>query len=317
MFEKEARVPRWVEAPTERPTPPTPLEPGGWSSAAGYSTGLPSRYSFPAAATSRTPRAVAYSTARRSVDRGLDAAEAEIDDLGALVDRVDDRGGLVDVGERAVGAARLHDQQPGVAAEAGDALAVRDRAGRERGDERAVAVTVADVGAAVEDVVRRRDLGGEVGRGQVGAGVDDGDRDPAGGSEHGLGHGVGARRRPLPLVGGVGEGRARRCRRGQGRFRRRHAARRGLDEVDPGLVEQGGGEAVHRGTRLHLGHLEARDRPYEVSAGRVESALELRFGLVADDRRRRVGRRRECECAEQHCERCTSTPKRVVERHSC
>ena len=33
--------------------------------------------------------------------RGADAAEAEVDDLGAVVDRVDDRGRLVDVAEAA------------------------------------------------------------------------------------------------------------------------------------------------------------------------------------------------------------------------
>ena len=59
VFENPARVPARVEAPTERPVPPAPFEPTGCSSAAGYSTGLPAPYSFPAAATSSTPWLVA------------------------------------------------------------------------------------------------------------------------------------------------------------------------------------------------------------------------------------------------------------------
>ena len=46
--------PAIVLAATERPTPPCPFEPGGWSAAAGYSIGLPSSYSLPAAATRST-----------------------------------------------------------------------------------------------------------------------------------------------------------------------------------------------------------------------------------------------------------------------
>ena len=60
VFEKYARLPDIVLAATARPTPPWPLEPTGWRAAAGYSTGLPSSYSFPAAATSRTLRLAAY-----------------------------------------------------------------------------------------------------------------------------------------------------------------------------------------------------------------------------------------------------------------
>src|SRR5947209_1205134 len=54
-FEKNARPPPFVDAPTESPRPPRPFEPTGCRSAAGYSTGLPSVYSLPAAATTSTP----------------------------------------------------------------------------------------------------------------------------------------------------------------------------------------------------------------------------------------------------------------------
>ena len=40
VFEKNARLPAIVLAPTDRPKPPCPFEPGGWSAAAGYSIGI-------------------------------------------------------------------------------------------------------------------------------------------------------------------------------------------------------------------------------------------------------------------------------------
>ena len=113
---------------------------------------------------------------RLLLERGcLDPADREIDDLGAVVDRVDDGVGLVDVGEGAVRAAGLDEEQLRVAAEAGDPLAVRHRAAGDRGDERPVAVEVADVGVRVEDVVGLRSLGGEIGGPDIGARVDHGD----------------------------------------------------------------------------------------------------------------------------------------------
>jgi hypothetical protein len=59
VFEKRARAPVCVDAPTDSPAPPAPSEPTGWSSAAGYSTGLPRPNSFPAAATTSAPWSIA------------------------------------------------------------------------------------------------------------------------------------------------------------------------------------------------------------------------------------------------------------------
>src|SRR4029450_3044879 len=66
VLENDARRPDFVVAPTERPPPPRPFELTGWSRAAGYSTGFPSSNSFPAAATTSTSCAAAYSSAFRS-----------------------------------------------------------------------------------------------------------------------------------------------------------------------------------------------------------------------------------------------------------
>jgi hypothetical protein len=54
-----------------------------------------------------------------------------------VVDGVDDRGGLFDVGDGAR-RRRLDDEEPRLAAEACDPVAVRGRPGGERGDERPV-----------------------------------------------------------------------------------------------------------------------------------------------------------------------------------
>src|SRR2546430_12940251 len=96
----------------------------------------------------------------------------------------------------------LHAEQLGVAAEAGDPFAVRDRAGRQRGDERAVAVVVTDVGPVlgVDDAVDLRVLGGDVGLAKVDAGVDDGDLDLGGGAENRVWHLVEMSGGGLPFV---------------------------------------------------------------------------------------------------------------------
>src|SRR5919108_4952854 len=67
LFENDARAPSGPEAATARPVPAAPFEPTGWSRAAGYSTGLPSPCSLPAAAITRTPCAIAERIAFRSV----------------------------------------------------------------------------------------------------------------------------------------------------------------------------------------------------------------------------------------------------------
>ena len=133
-------------------------------------------------------------------DRAALAADAEIDDFGAVVDRVDDRGRLVDLGEHAVLAARLDDEELRVAAEPCDAFVVGDGARGERGDEGPVAVQVTNVGPLAHDVPGLRALGGEIGMAQVGAGVDDRDLDAGGCAQNRVGHFVGSCRHVLPLV---------------------------------------------------------------------------------------------------------------------
>src|SRR5207302_7916698 len=104
------------------------------------------------------------------------AADAEVDDPRAVLDRVDDAARLVDVRERAVRPAGADHEQLCLAAEPGDPLVVADGTGRERGDERPVPVRVGDVGTARSYVVGRGGLRGEVRRAEIGAGVHDGDR---------------------------------------------------------------------------------------------------------------------------------------------
>ena len=86
--------------------------------------------------------------------RRLGAADREVDDLRAVLDGVDDRRRLVDVGDVAVGVDRLDDEQLRVAAEAGDADTVFDRAGGKRGDEGSVAEHVSHPVAVREDAPR-------------------------------------------------------------------------------------------------------------------------------------------------------------------
>src|SRR6266536_1992457 len=118
--------------------------------------------------------------------RRLEATEAEVDDLCAVLDYVDDPGRLVDVRDRAVGMRYLHTEELSVATEAGDPFAVRDRAGRQRGDECAVAVVVTDVAPVfgVDDAVDLGILRRDIRLAEVDARVDDGDLDPGGGAEN-------------------------------------------------------------------------------------------------------------------------------------
>ena len=55
VLENSARAPVSSEAPTESPLPTLPLEPTGWTSAAGYSTGFDWSCSLPTAATTSAP----------------------------------------------------------------------------------------------------------------------------------------------------------------------------------------------------------------------------------------------------------------------
>jgi len=138
--------------------------------------------------------------------RRLESAKAEVDDLGSLLDGVDDPGRLVDVRDRAVGMRDLHAEELGVATEAGDPFAVGDRAGRQRGDERAVAVVVTDVAPVLEvdDAIDLRVLRRYVRLPEVDACVDDGDLDTGGRAENGVRHVVEAGRGVLPFVRDAG-----------------------------------------------------------------------------------------------------------------
>src|SRR5262249_59478539 len=62
--------------------------------------------------------------------RRVEAAEADVDDPGAVLNRVDDPCRLVNVRDRTVGVRDLDAHQLRVAPEAGDPLPVRDRARR-------------------------------------------------------------------------------------------------------------------------------------------------------------------------------------------
>src|SRR5205823_11798926 len=108
------------------------------------------------------------------------AAEAHVDDLRAVIDRVDDCGRLVDVGDRAVRRRDLDGEQLRVASEARYTLGVRGRAGRQGRDEDAVTVVVRDVRRAAAHAPRRGGFGGQVRGGDIRARIDDGDRDRRG-----------------------------------------------------------------------------------------------------------------------------------------
>ena len=172
--------------------------------------------------------------------RGGLPADAEVDDARAVVDGVGDRIRLVEVGERSVRAARLDDQQLGIPAEARDPVAVRDRPCGESGHERAVTVRVAHVAVARAHVVDGRVLRGDVRRREVGAGVDDRDRDRRRRPQHpvgnrGLVHGV-----ELPLEREA----VRACRVDRG-FRAGGSGHGPLDVADPGAARRGSADDRH------------------------------------------------------------------------
>jgi hypothetical protein len=212
------------------------------------------------------------------------AAEAQVDDPRAVVDRPDDSGGLVDDVEPAGAPVRLHDHQPRVAAEPGQPFAVRDRAGRDRGDERPVPDVVACRDLAGDHAVRQGRLRGEVGRAEIGARVHDRDRHARGRLLHPFRHPVGARRRVLPLVrdpAGRGE-------RERG-LRRRHARRRTLDEADVSLPPEPGSVAGD-----DLNRTQGGEPPHDRRVMPCKQRLEARGRPVADGhlaqrRRRRPG----------------------------
>ncbi len=99
VFEKNARLPAIVLAPTDRPKPPCPFEPGGWSAAAGYSIGIAVLVLVARGGDEEHVVAGGVEHGLLLERRGAFAADRQIDDLGAVVDRVDDRGGLVDIAE--------------------------------------------------------------------------------------------------------------------------------------------------------------------------------------------------------------------------
>ncbi len=201
------------------------------------------------------------------------SAEADVDDPRAVVDGVDDPGGLVDVGERPVRGAGLDDEELRVAARARDSVAVRHGTGRDRCDERPVAVVVADVAGAGARVVGGGGLRREIGRRQVGAGVDDGDLDRGGCAQHRVGDAVLVRTAVLPLPAGGG---ARECERHR-RLGRCAACGRAGDKADA----LGTTERLPRDARPHLNRMQCREQPHE--RGAAESSRKPRRRRVADD----------------------------------
>ncbi len=165
-------------------------------------------------------------------------AEAEIDDLGAVVDRVHDRGGLVDVREDTVGLARLDDEQLCIAAKACDSLAVRRRAGGQGRDERPVTVRIGDVARVRQDAVGGRGLRSEIGRCYVGACVHDRNRDPARRAQNRRRHRILPHARELPLVRPARYGLRHQCRLGE-----RAARDKAVDRPCAGSASDDGGKA--------------------------------------------------------------------------
>ena len=187
-------------------------------------------------------------------ERGGGAAEAQVDDPRAVVDRVDDPERLVHVGERARLRARLDDEELRGAAEARDPVAVRARARGDRGHERAVAFRISHVRAARVDVVPGRRLRGEIRRGEVGARVHDRDRQRAGGAQDRGRHRVGVGRPVLPFE--------REAVREAGREAGLCAGDAGgdrLDRPDPGTARDPGREPQRRSLRHDLGDVEGGD----------------------------------------------------------
>ncbi len=216
---------------------------------------------------------------------GADAAEAEVDDLRSMVDGVDDRRRLVDVAERTRRTDGPHHQQLCVAAEACDALVVRDGARGERGDEGPVAVPVRDVRPVVDDVPGLRDLGREIRLRHVDAGVDDADLDRARRAQDVWGDLIFSGRDVLPFVRKV---RAQDGR--QSRFDLRRPGERRVGELDPGDSVQ----VAHLAGKLDLDRPHVREPPDDLRAREAaQRSSEPGVGLEADDgvRRCRAARR--------------------------
>ena len=233
------------------------------------------------------------------------AAEAEVHDPRAVIDGVRDRGRLVDVGERPVARAGLEDHQLRVSAEAGDAVAVRHRAGRERGDERPVADGVADVARPGARAERNRSLGREIRRAHVGAGVDDRDRHAARGAQNPT-----RERRPrasprtaIPMEPSVPDASASAgsaaCLRNATRWTKEMPGCRARREAERGA------------RRANLRHAKSRDPAHDDRAFLADGGAERGQRRVPDavgDRRRRRAvvpgrcrrRHEECEDAASH-----------------
>lgn len=167
-------------------------------------------------------------------ERGVRAADAQVDHLRTVVDRVDDAGRLVDVAERSVTA-------PGA------------------------------------DDVHRRSLRGEIRCREIGAGVDDRDRDSGRRSEHPVGHRVEARRGVLPLVNRV-------ARTGEERgLDLRLACRERLDVLDARTCRDRRRECRRRGARTQLCGTD-RGQPADDERGVcAERRSKVARRAVADD----------------------------------
>ena len=214
---------------------------------------------------------------RALLDRGRRrAAEAEIDDLRAVIDRVDDRGGFVDVREGAARTARLHDHQPRLAADACDPVPVRRRTCGEGGDEGAVAVGVLHVRLPLADVVGPRRLRAEIGSAEIGAGVDHRDRETRRRLDHRGGHLIRSHRRVLPLEG------QSRGERSKGGLDERPPIRRPLDAHDPLLRADPLGEALDAAARTHSSHVQRREAPHELRRMPLERGCQRVLALIRD-----------------------------------
>ncbi len=193
-----------------------------------------------------------------------------------MIDGVDDRGGLVEVGERALPVGRLDHHQPRFAGAACDSVAVRGRAGRERGHERAVAVQVPHTGALRPHAVCPRRLRGEVWSCQVGAGVDHGDRDSGCRLCHRFRDLVGMRRGVLPLECGVRRGdEARLCPRVPGG--------RSLDVRDSRLAGELERERLGVTCRPKLGDSQCGDPAHDPGGMALEGLPQGSLARVGND----------------------------------
>ena len=144
-----------------------------------------------------------------------------------MVDGVHDRRRLVHVAEHVVAAHGSDHQKLGVAAEARDPFPVRHGARRERGRERPVAVLVVHARDVVNDVPGLGVLRGNVGMGDIRAGVDEGDLEGTRRAQDGFGYLVLTGRDVLPFVGEAGAEH-----RGQRRLDLRRAQERAMGECD-------------------------------------------------------------------------------------